>query len=189
MDCVTVRAELLAGSDAASQPEVASHLDACERCARVSERARQLDALVRPALLAAPPAGLQARLLALARASARATGRTAEAPRAASPSALPRRSSVGPWRPNVAVAQLATAALVALAGWQAIGWLNALPAAVGDVLYALQVVLASPALHYVGTLSEDLQGLLLWLAVGLVGWMVSEAGPLRSLFAPPRELP
>ena len=84
-----------------------------------------------------------------------------------------------PIRPNVVIAQSLTALMVVLAGWQVIGWLNNWTPVLGDVPYAMELVASSPAVVYLnGLQGVDVQSLLMWSGVGLVGWMLSESGPI-----------
>jgi hypothetical protein len=71
--------------------------------------------------------------------------------------------------------------MLALAGWQVFGWLSTFQPVVGDVGYAVQLVVTSPASTYVNGLQLDVQSLGLWSAVGLVGWLISENGLMRRI--------
>jgi hypothetical protein len=69
--------------------------------------------------------------------------------------------------------------LLALASWQIFGWLTVFRPVVGDVVYAMELVAASPASVYLGSVHIDLQGLGVWSIVGIAGWLVSEDGLIR----------
>jgi hypothetical protein len=75
-------------------------------------------------------------------------------------------------------AQGLAAVMVALASWQVFGWMSAFQPVIGDVGYAMQLVIASPAVVYLGGLQLDLQSLGIWSVVGVLGWLVSENGAL-----------
>jgi hypothetical protein len=75
-------------------------------------------------------------------------------------------------------AQGLAAIMLALASWQVFGWLSAVQPVVGDVGYAVELVIASPATAYLGGLQIDLQTMTLWSLVGVGGWLVSEASPI-----------
>jgi hypothetical protein len=68
--------------------------------------------------------------------------------------------------------------MVALASWQIFGWLTAFQPVIGDIGYAMQLVVASPAVVYLGGLQLDVQSLVIWSVVGALGWLVSENGVL-----------
>jgi hypothetical protein len=73
-------------------------------------------------------------------------------------------------------AQGLAAIMLALASWQVFGWLTAFQPVVGDVGYAMELVVGSPAAVYLGGLQFDLQSMVLWSLVGVGGWLVSEDG-------------
>src|ERR687886_184232 len=82
-------------------------------------------------------------------------------------------------RPNLAIAQGLAVLMLVVSGWQVLGWLNTFTPMVGDVPYAVELVASSPAAAYLsGIQSLDLQSLLVWSGVGLVGWLFSESGPI-----------
>jgi anti-sigma factor RsiW len=171
--CASVAEQLLAPDDELVGV-VADHLAGCERCTALAQRLGRLDALLQSTLVVAPPEELQVQLQAMARAAAR--------PRE------PWWASVQAWlggliraRPHVAIAQGLAGLMLVVAGWQLLGWLNTFTPVIGDVPYAMALVAASPAAGYLGDLQIDLPHLALWSVVGLIGWSVSESGPLRSL--------
>jgi len=65
---------------------------------------------------------------------------------------------------------------LALASWQVFGWLTAFQPVVGDVGYAMELVVGSPAAVYLGGLQFDLQSMAIWSLVGIGGWLISEDG-------------
>jgi hypothetical protein len=86
-------------------------------------------------------------------------------------------------------AQGLAAVLLALASWQIFGWVTTFQPVVGDVAYALELVIASPAAVYMGGLQIDLQSLGLWSVVGIVGWLISEDGLIGRRFSNRPRLP
>jgi predicted anti-sigma-YlaC factor YlaD len=143
--------------------EIDGHLSGCSACRAYGARTADIDILARPALLVAPPLELQMRLAALAQTQ---------------PVYLP--AAADSWLLGV-VAWAIAAALGALATWQVVGWLQAYPLVVGDILVAVQILYASPAVGYLAELQIDLPGLLLWSGLGLVAWLFSPSGPLRDV--------
>jgi anti-sigma factor RsiW len=175
VQCAGVVDQLLAADDDLDlQTEVQSHLADCARCARLARQLGRLEGVLQSALVVEPPRELQKQLAELARTAARPTER-------------PSWSRLRGWfdslllaRPNLAIAQGLAALMVVLAGWQVLGWLNTFTPMVGDVPYAVQLVASSPAAAYLGGIqSFDVQSLLIWSGIGLVGWLFSESGPLR----------
>jgi hypothetical protein len=177
--CRDVTAHLLAAEPDAAEPDgalVRAHVAGCAACATVARRVQRLDAILRATLVQEPPPALQQQLLALVQ-----TGVVVQ----------PR---VGHWwdvvlfssalwavRPHTVLANAVAAVCVLLAGWQVFAWLGSLPALIGDVPYALQVLASSPSIGGLG----DLQGLMWWLVAGALAWSVSESGPLHEwLFGP-----
>ena len=169
MQCGDVRTLLIDGADVT--PDGRAHLAGCAECRAYAQRAARLDDLLRPALLAQPPVELQASLAALVR--------TAVAP---APEQAPKRWRVSDWvwlpRTPMGVAQGLAVLSTALASWQVLGWLGGASPVVGDIPYALGLVLASPAVRDLGELPVDLPGLATWSAVALAGWALSESGPI-----------
>ena len=178
MDCVEVRDKLLLGEGGADEPQLARHVDQCAPCARIARRVARLDSVLASALVVAPPPDLQARLAGVVAAASR-------------PQPLPWWRRLGElnltdWltqRPQMVAAQGLAAVMLALASWQVFGWLSAFQPVVGDVGYAVQLVAGSPAVAYLAGTQIDLQGLGLWSAVGVVGWLVSETGPIGRRIA------
>ncbi len=182
MDCCAVRGALLV-PDEEAQATVEDHLAFCAACSRFADGAHTLDIVLSQHVLIQPPVELQLRLAALARASAQ------PAPGAHGLFSLPWLT--WPWLtgPNGALAQLVAAVMVGWAAWRAAGLAASIPDAIGNVPYAVQLVLASPALRYLGDWQLDGTSLLVWSAVGLVAWLFSENSPLRHVFGPSAELP
>jgi anti-sigma factor RsiW len=172
VECVDVTEELLA-EDSVRDPELDRHVAGCPRCAQLGRRLKQLDAVLVSTLLVAPPLDLQRRIVQLAFG-------------AAEPKPLPWWQRLGElnltaWlaqRPQTIAAQGLAALMVALASWQVFGWLTSFQPQIGDVAYAVQLVISSPATAYVGSLQIDVQSLTLWSLVGIAGWLISEDGLL-----------
>src|SRR5205807_2445257 len=115
----------------------------CARCAHVAHGLGRLDDLVRSSMVVTPPLDLQRRLaqLALAAAVPKATPWWTRIPQAI------RELSIGDWlaqRPQMVAAQGLAAVMVALASWQIFGWLSAVQPVLGDVGYAMELVVGSP---------------------------------------------
>jgi hypothetical protein len=177
VDCVDVTERLLA-EEVTDDPEVDRHVADCASCAHVANGLARLDVVLSTTLVVSPPLELQARLSEIALAAAR-------------PAPLPwwRRVTelnLTNWlaqRPQMVAAQGLAAVMLALASWQIFGWLSAFQPVVGDVAYAMELVAASPAAVYLGSMQIDFQNLGLWSVVGMVGWLVSENGPIGRRIA------
>jgi anti-sigma factor RsiW len=174
VQCAGVVDQLLAADDDLDlQTEVDRHLATCDRCATLARRLGRLEGVLQTALVVEPPRELQVYLAELARAAAR-------------PEHVPWWLRLRAWfdslvlaRPNLAIAQSLAALMLVLAGWQVLGWLNTFTPMVGDVPYAVELVASSPAAAYLGGIQPlDVQSLLVWSGVGLVGWLFSESGPI-----------
>ena len=137
-------------------------------------------AVLASSLVIAPPAELQSRLLALA-----------GGPKAAPASERKRQSlgfptAAGAWlwlrtqaaafapRGGVLAVQFAALAVLAYAVIQVVGWLTSGPVVLGDVPYAIELLLWSPAVDYLAQLQGLLQQLSLWLLVAAAGWLLSQ---------------
>ncbi|MBV9354539.1 MAG: hypothetical protein JO023_03320 [Chloroflexi bacterium] len=170
MHCDDVAARLLAGD--ALDPELTEHADACPRCRLVAARLAQLDLVMRATLLEPPPLVLQERLLALT-----------EPPRITS-----WRHALGLilTRPHATLAHAFAAICVVLAGWQVFVWLGNAGTVIGDIPYALQLIVSSPASAYLGGVQADVPALATWSALGVAAWAISESGPLHELVFGPR---
>ena len=173
MQCAGVVDQLLlADDDVDLLTEVERHLADCVRCATVARRLGRLEGVLQSALVVEPPAELQLQLAQMARA-------------AAHPARAPWWQRLRAWfdglltRPNLAIAQGLAVLMLVVSGWQVVGWLNTFTPMVGDVPYAVELVASSPAAAYLsGLQSFDAQGLLIWSAIGFVGWLFSESGPI-----------
>ena len=161
--------------------ELDQHVAGCQRCAHVARGMLRLDAVLATTLVVMPPLDLQRQLQQLVVATA-------------APQPVPwwRRAIQGDFnfdwlalRPNMVAAQGLAAVMVALASWQVFGWMSAFQPVIGDVGYAMQLVIASPAVVYLGGLQLDLQSLGIWSVVGVLGWLVSENGALGRRLASP----
>jgi len=172
--CAAVAEQLLAADDDLDlEDEVERHVADCGACATLARRLSRLDDVLQSRLFIEPPRDLQLRLVGIANAAARPELGWWERLRAWLVDGLL------PIRPNVVIAQSLTALMVVLAGWQVIGWLNNWTPVLGDVPYAMELVASSPAVVYLnGLQGVDVQSLLMWSGVGLVGWMLSESGPI-----------
>lgn len=177
--------DLLLSDAAAVEGRVGEHLAACPRCQHVAHGLQRLEGVLRSAVVVQPPLELQHRLAALVDAAARPRPETDSTP-------WWSRLLSGEWlrlSPNLAAAQGVAAMVLALVGWQVFGWLNAVRPVVGDVGYAMQLVVASPASIYVGGFQVDAQSLGMWSAVGACGWLLSDAGPVGRWLARRSRLP
>ncbi|MDQ3808800.1 MAG: hypothetical protein M3336_00750 [Chloroflexota bacterium] len=137
----------------------------------------RLDSILASTLVLQPPAELQRQVAELVASAPQAAAGEPSWRRAVR--ALPRLQLRLP-RPNVVAAQGLAAVMVALASWQIFGWLSAFRPMVGDVAYALELLLASPAVAYVGGLQIDVQSLVLWSLVGGAGWLISNDNGIAS---------
>ena len=173
MRCDDVAEQLLA-RDGEANPELDQHVAGCQRCTHAARGMLRLDTVLATTLVVMPPLDLQRQLAQLVAA-------------AAAPKPVPwwRRAVQGDFnfdwlalRPNMVAAQGLAAVMVALASWQIFGWMSAFQPVIGDVGYAMQLVISSPAVVYLGGLQLDLQSLGIWSVVGVLGWLVSENGVL-----------
>jgi anti-sigma factor RsiW len=170
MQCIEATDKLLA-SEQGLDPELERHVATCARCAHVATGLERVDAVLASTLVVTPPLDLQRRLAQLA-------------VDAAQPAPDPwwRRLAalnLTGWlaqRPQMVAAQGLAAVMLALASWQIFGWLSVVQPVLGDVTYAMELVAASPAVTYLGTVQIDLQSLGIWSVVGIAGWLVSEDG-------------
>lgn len=178
MDCLEITEKLLA-EDLSDDPEVDRHVACCPACAVIARGLQRLDTVLGSALVVSPPLELQTRVMEIALASAQ-----------------PQVSfwqQLRQWlaqRPQMVAAQGLAAIMLALASWQVFGWLSAFQPVVGDVGYAMELVAASPAAVYLGSVQIDFQSLGIWSTVGILGWLVSENGLVgRRLAASGLQLP
>jgi hypothetical protein len=63
---------------------------------------------------------------------------------------------------------------------QLFAWLGSSTLVLGDVPYAIELLVLSPALEYVSQLQTLLQQLGLWLIVAAVGWIVAQGLPWQT---------
>lgn len=179
-------------------PEPAPAVQA--RLAALPDKLR-LDDAMRAALITTPDAKLEARLAALAPAPVSADRRAEAAVRrgvvvpppailqAELAALVPEPQPDGldwlaaTWRrlwqrPAVLAAQLAAVAVLGYVLAQLLAWVGTLPVVVGDVPYALELLVLSPAMDYLGQLETLVQQLALWLLVGAAGWILLQVLPL-----------
>jgi hypothetical protein len=176
MQCVEARERLLA-HEAERDAQLDEHLADCARCTHFASGIDRVDDVLRTTLIVSPPLELQHQLSLIVLDAAR--------PRPSPwwtrlPDMLGQLSLANwlPQRPQMIAAQGLAAIMLALASWQVFGWLSAVQPVVGDVGYAVELVIASPATAYLGGLQIDLQTMTLWSLVGVGGWLVSEASPI-----------
>jgi hypothetical protein len=177
VDCVEASDKLLA-DEGSADPEVDLHVADCVGCAHIARGLARLDSLLGATLIVVPPFSLQQRLQQLAL-------------DAAQPAPVPwwqtvLRFDLTHWlaqRPQMIAAQGLAAVMLALASWQIFGWLSAFQPVVGDVAYAIELVAASPAVAYLGSMQIDFQSLGIWSAVGIGGWLISENGAIGRRIA------
>jgi hypothetical protein len=175
MRCADVTEQLLGGEPGAT-PELDRHVAECAGCAHVARGLRRLDVVLSSSVVLAPPLDLQYQLAQLA---LDAAWPPKTAPWWTRASVAVNQWNPAAWlaqRPQMVAAQGLAAVLLALASWQIFGWVTTFQPVVGDVPYAMELVIASPAAVYIGGLQLDLQSLGLWSVVGIVGWLISEDG-------------
>jgi hypothetical protein len=150
----------------------------------------RLDGVLSANLVVAPPLDVQRQLAQLALEYARPSP-TPWWTRATSAFSQLNLANWLAQRPQMIAAQGLASIMLALASWQIFGWLTTFQPIVGDVAYAMELVVASPASTYLGGLPQlDLQSLGLWSAVGIGGWLISENGWVgRRLSATRKRLP
>ncbi len=177
MQCVDVADRLLENEPGEHDPEVELHVAGCARCAHVAHGVERVDGLLRGSLIVTPPLDLQRQLAQIAVDAAR--------PRTKpwwqrAPGEFLAQLNLSSWaaRPQMVAVQGLAAVMLALASWQIFGWLSAFQPVVGDVAYAMELVAASPAVAYVGSVQIDLQSFGMWSLVGIAGWLISENGPV-----------
>jgi hypothetical protein len=184
VDCVDVT-ELLLAENYVHDAEVDRHVSCCPACAHVARGLVRLNTILSTTLVVVPPVDLQQRLQQLALEAARPV-------RVPWWQSLPSFDFTGllTQRPQMIAAQGLAAVMLALASWQIFGWLSAVQPVVGDVAYAVELVAASPAVAYLGSMQIDFQSLGIWSVVGIAGWLVSENGVIgRRLASSGLQLP
>jgi hypothetical protein len=184
MQCAEITERLL-DDERGSDPQLDLHVSECGPCAHVARGLARLDAVLGSSLVVVPPLDLQRQLAQLALDAARPAPVVAPVPwweRA--------MGSLQQWnpvallqRPQMVAVQGLAAVLLALASWQIFGWLTTLQPVVGDVGYAMELVVASPAAVYLSGMQLDLQSLGVWSLVGIAGWLISEDGLIGRRFS------
>jgi hypothetical protein len=177
VQCVDVTERLLV-DELGSDPELDRHVADCANCAHIARGLRRLDSVLTSVLVVAPPLDLQRQLTQLALEAAR--------PRQAPWWSRLGQLNLSAWltqRPQMVAAQGLAAIMLALASWQVFGWLTAFQPVVGDIGYAMELVVGSPAAMYLGGLQFDLQSMVVWSLVGIGGWLVSENGLIGRRFS------
>jgi hypothetical protein len=164
--CSDVRAYLLAPNGAAPA-DLATHLATCAACAALASASSRLDSVLQRAVTVDPPAGVQIMLASLVPAA----GWRAQLGHAW------RRAMARPW---VLAGQVAAVAVLVYAVSQLLVWLGSSTLVLGDVPYAIELLVLSPALDYVSQLQALLQQLGLWLIVAAVGWIVAQGLPWQA---------
>jgi hypothetical protein len=174
VQCVEATERLLA-DEPGHDPELERHVADCAHCSHVAEGLGRVDELLQVSLVVTPPLELQRQLAQLAAEYARPQAKPWWA---RMPEAL-GQLNLTDWlgqRPQMVAAQGLAAVMLALASWQVFGWVSAFQPVVGDVAYAMELLVGSPAVAYVGGLQIDFQSLGLWSLVGIAGWLISEDG-------------
>lgn len=174
MQCVDVPDRLLV-AEPGLDSELDRHVAGCAPCARMARGIGHVDRLLRSTLIVSPPPELQRELANLVLDAARAPSNKPWWARVVETLAPLDPAHAAHW-PRTFAAQGLAAVMLALASWQLFGWLSALQPMLGDVSYAVELVIASPAVAYLGGLQLDLQNLVLWSLVGIIGWFLSEDG-------------
>jgi hypothetical protein len=188
VQCIDVTEQLLVDK-LGSDPELDRHVASCAHCAHLLHGLNRLDAVLMSSLVVAPPLELQHQLAQLPVDYARPQT-TSWWARATSAIGQLNLANGLAQRPQMVAAQGLAAVMLALASWQVFGWMTTFQPVVGDVVYAMELVVASPASLYLGGLQLDVQSLGLWSLVGIGGWLVSENGWLgRRLSATRLTLP
>ncbi len=180
MQCDDVRDRLLL-PDAGSEAELRAHLAGCASCSTAARSAGALDRLIRTSVIIEPPAALQASLAQLALASA------------AQPRPAPGRSDIGAFFDRltptftVGAVQGVVLFLLGVAIWELWHVAVFVSSTIGSIPFALQLVASSPAASYlpdVATLASSVSPVVLWAALGVLAWVVLDAG----LFSPRRDV-
>ena len=159
-----LRANLMVAPPAGLRERLLALLPAEQEALSVA--AARLDAAVRTDLVVEPPLALRRELQALVPAQprgwlARLWQWIAGGERGLVPS------------PSVLAGQLAAVVVLAYAMVQLFSWLSSLPIVLGDVPYALELLIWSPASDYLPQIQGLLQQLALWLLVGGIAWLLA----------------
>ncbi|MBV9121061.1 MAG: hypothetical protein JOZ39_10160 [Chloroflexi bacterium] len=160
----------------------------------------RIEGAIRAQLLQAPPLELETRLAAIAAAPARLDAALSRSLVVEPP--LPLQAKLGQlvgaevplWqrilgvlqpggsltaRLGVLAAEFAAVLLLIYASFQLFSWLGS-QVVLGDVPYAIELLLWSPAVDYLAQLQPLLQQLGLWLLVAAAGWVVARGVPGRD---------
>jgi len=155
-------------------PELQTQLAALveTHAAEQAEAAARVDAAMRSALVLEAPVQVRQRLAQLVPSNGDAATGLA-----------------GIWqrlreRPGVFAGQLAALAVLAYVVAQVFAWLGTLPVVIGDVPYALELLVFSPAVDYLGQIEGLAQQLALWLVVGAAGLILVRGFPPRRQLEP-----
>ena len=176
MDCLEIANKWLLG-ELREDLELMRHVAECAGCARMARGLARVDKVLAAAVVVSPPLDLQRRLAQLV------VNSTMPAP--------------VPWwrqilqfdftnlvaRPQMVAVQGLAALMLALASWQIFGFMSAVQPVIGDVGYAMELVAASPAAVYLGSVQIDFQSLGIWSIVGIAGWLISENGVIGRRIA------
>ncbi|MBV8084094.1 MAG: hypothetical protein JO247_04680 [Chloroflexi bacterium] len=161
---------------AAPPPELQQRLLALPELVADSATAR-VDAALRAEVVAEPLAPLQRQLAALA---AEAGGARPWYQRLwAALTGMVGGEALAP-RLGVFAAELAAVGVLIYALVQLVAWVSSLPIVLGDVPYAIALLVWSPAVDYLAQLQGLLQQLGLWLLVAGGGWIVAQGLPGRQ---------
>jgi hypothetical protein len=176
VDCLEVANKWLV-AEFREDLELMRHVAECTGCSRMARGLLRVDTLVAAAVVVTPPLELQRRLSQLVIESTR-------------PAPLPWYRQIVHVdfsnllaRPQMVAVQGFAALMLALASWQIFGWVSAVQPVIGDVGYAMELVAASPAAVYLGSVQIDFQSLGIWSVVGIAGWLISENGVIGRRLA------
>jgi hypothetical protein len=169
VDCLEVAEKWLVG-ELREDLELMRHAAECVGCARMARGLARVDTLLVAAVVVSPPLDLQRRLAQLVADSTM-------------PVPVPWWRQILQFdftnvvaRPQMVAVQGLAALMLALASWQIFGFVSAVQPVIGDVGYAMELVAASPAAVYLGSVQIDFQSLGIWSVVGIAGWLISENG-------------
>lgn len=152
-----------------SQPPVALQASLASLVPAPAAAVARIDQAVRAGTLVDPPAGLQASLASLV---------PRDEPESVDALAWLARAWRDLWsRPAVLGGQLAAVAVLGYVVVQLLAWLGTLPVVVGDIPYALELLVLSPAVDYLAQFETLLQQLGLWLIVAAAGWILVQGLP------------
>ncbi|HEU0168675.1 MAG TPA: hypothetical protein VFS62_12930 [Chloroflexota bacterium] len=135
------------------------------------------DGALRAEVVAEPPLALQRRLVAMA--AGAGASRSWYQRLWAAVTGLAGGEALAP-RLGVFAAELAALGVLVYALVQLVAWVSSLPIILGDVPYAIALLIWSPAVDYLAQLQGLLQQLGLWLLVAGAGWIVAQGLPGRQ---------